>query len=668
MKRYIVYLLCAVAALTSCSQEHLGELSTFNDADNKEIHFIQKSLTKEFVRGTAEGEMSVVVGRNGNKGTYRVQIQKSGKNASLFSIDETVVIPDGQYSVEVPVTVDMSSVVLGATVSASLCIIGRDAELGDDPAYISQYSDFLELKASFALEWEPYMRTTESGEEVQQTATFFYSGFYEGSQSGMLVERAVGTTNIFRLLDWAAGVPFFFKVNADNSVVVPGQSIGYLDDSVNEYVQVSDIAQYLGDDNMYAQYPCTFDGKQTFVLNLVYYVTDGIYTFGPERLVFAGDHDSDPAVAAEYNGDGTFAFSFNRFTSYCRAIAVDGDLTGDKDKLADLYKAICLGTADDIRTVTSDGGIQTWNPAGPVNTMLAVPFDSDGKAGELVTVRFTYDPDGEYMPQVKDCRLVLDEHDPYLSAKWVFKTMNVSSARVAVLEKDVLEYYMENYSNDVIFSNLGIALSAEQLERANSEGGFELPLNNLVEGETYKLVVEVTSKYGDTVMAEAEVKMASHADDFAAKGLNDFIGAFMLSASVATSDGTSTQAFRVDIIRTGENTVSIKGLCNDSNYSPSISGTYIPETHSIRVNSHNLGEYSYMNVVFGFVANLYSGIWGQTSSLEFGYGDDGYIYWRATAGSEMPVNGYKFLLFDGSSYSGYSIGDKSYTNILMMKL
>ena len=34
----------------------------------------------------------------------------------------------------------------------------------------------------------------------------------------------------------------------------------------------------------------------------------------------------------------------------------------------------------------------------------------------------------------------------------------------------------------------------------------------------------------------------------------------------------------------------------------------------------------------------------------------------------MSLTGYKFLLFDGTSYTGYAVGDKTYENILMQKL
>lgn len=554
---------------------------------------------------------------------------------------------------------------LGSSVSASLCIIGRDAELGDDPAYITQYSDFLDLTASFILEWEPYMRTTENGEQVQQTATYYYKQFYEGYQRGMLVERAKGTTNIFRLLDWGAGVNFFFKVNSDNTVVVPGQSIGYYYSGSDEYVYVSDIAQYLGDEAYYDRFPCTFDGQQTFTLNLVYYVTDGMFGYGPEKIVFAGDHDNDPVVAATYEGDGKFSFEFNSFTSSCRAVVVEGDITGDSEELNKVYKQICLGQRDDIRTFSDN--IQEWTPSSPSNTMIVVPFDVEGKPGEMVAIRFTYDPAGSFTPEVVKCKLEPYETDPYSTLAWTIKTKNAVSVRFVLMDKDVLDYYEENYHLDQILG-IGSSLDGDKLAVSESEDGLTLYYQNLVEGGAYRVIVEVTNEFGDKVYETDSTVLASHADKFKAASVDDFAGAYIVNADVTTSDGTQTESFRVDIIKTGENTVLIKGLCNYSSYSPSIAGTYIPEENAIRVSPQNLGEFSYLNVVFGFVANLYTGIWSPDSSMEFGFCDDGLIHWRTTAGSEISLTGYKFLLFDGSSYSGYAVGDRSYENILMQKL
>lgn len=564
MEKFLRILLCASAALLSlvaCDQEQIGEMASPNDSDNKEIHFVQKSLVKEFEQGTKEGEFTVVLARNGNKGTYRVLLQKSGKNASLFSVRDTVVIPDGQYSVEVPVTVNMNAVVLGSSVTASLCIIGRDAELGDDPAYITQYSDFLDLTASFTLEWEPYMRTTESGEQVQQTATYYYSQFYEGYQRGMLVERAKGTTNIFRLLDWGAGVNFFFKVNSDNSVVVPGQSIGYYYSGSDEYVYVSDIAQYLGDEASYDRFPCTFDGKQTFTLNLVYYVTDGMFGYGPEKIVFAGDHDNDPVVAATYEGDGKFSFEFNSFTSSCKAVVVEGDVTGDTAELNKVYKQICLGQRDDIRTFSEN--TQQWTPSVPSNTLIAVPFDAEGKPGEMIAIRFTYDPDGTIAPEVLEFSISPYSVDPYSTMVWKIRTRNAASVRYIMMDKDVLDYYEENYPLDQILG-IGSKLDADNLAASEGPDGLTLYYQGLSEGGAYRVLAEVTNRYGDKVYVTDSTVLASHADKFKAVSLDDFVGAYIVNADVKTSDSNqaSTESFRVDIIKTGENTVMIKGLCN----------------------------------------------------------------------------------------------------------
>ena len=249
MKMKTIRILAAMASaviLSSCVQELEGVKSSFNDDDNREIHFVQGSIIKSFDQGTLDGEFTVTLGRLGNKGTYKVQLAISGKDAQLFSFEPVVTIPDGQYSVDIPVYVDMSHVMLGSEVTATMNIEGRDAQLGDNPAFISQYSDFLKLNASFKLEWEPYMRTTEDGQTIQQTATYLYNQFYQGAQGGMLVEKAKGSDNVFRLLDWAAGVGFVFMINKDNSVKVPAQSIGYYYEDVREYVYVSDVAQYLG--------------------------------------------------------------------------------------------------------------------------------------------------------------------------------------------------------------------------------------------------------------------------------------------------------------------------------------------------------------------------------------------------------------------------------------
>lgn len=667
MKRHtLLLLLFILLSVISCDKEQFGKIAEPVAEDSREIHFIQESLVKEFSQDTEEGEFTVVLARNGNSGTYRVLLQIMGKDASLFSFDEEVVIPDGQHSVEIPVKVDMTGVVLGASINASLYILGRDVELGENASYISQYSDFIDLSASFILEWEPLMRTTGEGEEIQQTATFIYTQFYTGSQTGMLVEKAKGTDNIFRLLDWAAGTAFLFMVNPDGSVVVPGQSIGYLYSDTNEYVQVSDIAQYLGDESYYNSYPCWFDGKQTYTLNLIYYVSDGIFSFGEEKIIFASDSDMSPSVEGNYLGDGRFAFEFNELTSYCKTAIVEGDLTVDSEKADEVYKQICLGQYDGALTFTSLE--QTWTPDTPSNTLVVVPFDKEGKPGDKLLIRFTYDPERKYEVKVNTCEIEPYEKDRYTTLVWRLSVRNAASVKFVLMEKDVLDYYEDNYPLDMILG-IGSTVDAEDLETANS-GELKLYYQDLKEGAEYRLIAQVANEFGDVVIVDDSALMDSHASEFRQCTIDDFVGAYIVNADVTTSesDVPVAESFRVDIIKTGPQTVSIKGLCNDSNYSPTIKGYFIAETSSIQLKSQNLGEYSYLDVVFGFVANLYSGIWNPASSMEFGFSDNGFVYWRSSAESEEKLTGYRFLLFDEGSFTGYSVGDKSYQNILMQKL
>ncbi len=673
MKRYSYIFLSLAAALfaaSSCSQDQLGVTATSNASDSREIHFLQTSLSKEFSQDTKEGTIAVTLGRSGNKGTYRVLLEKSGKDAALFSIKDTVVIPDGQYSVDVPLKVDMSSVILGSSVDVSLAIVGRDAVLGDDSAYIAQYSDFLKVSASFALEWEPYMRTTESGEKVQQTATYNFSQFYTGWQSGIPVEVATGTDNIFRLVDWASGSYFNFKVNwSKKTVSVPGQSIGYYDESSASYVYVADMAQYLGDDSYYSSFPCTWDGDRTFTMTLIYYIPDGgYYGYGQETIVFAGDHDTDPVIeSVAYEGAGKFRFELGDYVSYCKALVAEGDISKDSAKISSLVSGICLGTAEGVETFSADSLTVTPAVKG-VNTLVVVPFDSEGVPGSETVLRFTFDPDGTLSPEVLQCELSLPEDDPYTSVEWRLKVKNVTRVEYVMGYTEMLETYKEYYTMDRIFSVLGHTLEDSYVTAANTADGVKLTYTT-DEGKDYTMLLRLYNALGDVLETSVSITTKSHAETYLSKGIDDFIGSYLLSSTVTDTDGKSTsEAFRVDIIKTGENTVSVKGLSNYKNYCPEVTGTYIPEEHCIRLSSQNLGTFSYMTVVFGFVSDLYTGIWGQTSALEFGFTSDGYVRFRPMEGSEFPVNGYKFLLFDGSSYSGYAAGEKTYTDLLMMKL
>ena len=112
----ILYILPAVAmVLFSCSKVQEGPLYDSNGDDGKEIHFIQSSLEKEFGTDLTEGTIDVVIARPGNSGDYSVGILNRGDDSDAFSIPESVTIPDGAYSVTVPVEVDLSKLIRGSS-------------------------------------------------------------------------------------------------------------------------------------------------------------------------------------------------------------------------------------------------------------------------------------------------------------------------------------------------------------------------------------------------------------------------------------------------------------------------------------------------------------------------------------------------------------------------
>ena len=197
--KILLSILATSLLAAGCGKEQEGTIYKPSADDAKEIHFIQSSLTKEFPQGSKSGTLEIEIARPGNKGELSVGLQKKGENESAFNIPETVTLPDGSYSVTVPVEVNLRQLLTGSSLNATILISDRQEETGTGSAYVTQFSDKINLSVSFALEWEPYYRTDESGNKVQQTATYTYNAFYTGRDSGLKVEKAVGT-NISLLL------------------------------------------------------------------------------------------------------------------------------------------------------------------------------------------------------------------------------------------------------------------------------------------------------------------------------------------------------------------------------------------------------------------------------------------------------------------------------------
>ncbi len=672
MRNKTAIILAAFAAvLSSCSTDNLGVVSEGREEDKTGIHFIQSSLTKTFPMNSKEGTVDVVLSRNSNVGEYSVVLSQKGTNEDLFSFSDTVTVENGKYSVTVPLKVDLSSLVPGSSVSTSLYIKSRDAYLDEDASYITQFKDKLDVKVSFELEWEPYMRMTETGEKVQQTGTYYYNLFYVGTQPDMLMERAVGTTNIFRILDWAGGVPLVFKMNADHSINVPAQSIGYYYDAVGEDVYASDIAEYMDDEAAYDSYPCYFDGDETIVLNLVYYVSDGIINYGTEYIVMASDHDDDPTVMVTYDGEGKFSFELGEYASSCRALVLPGDCTGTV-KAAEVKSSILAGSAEGLRIYTGDCS-DTWDLAEGSNTIFVIPFDESGNAGEMVYRRFTYDPLDMLMPKIVESTFEADEADPYHSVKWHLQTSNAKTIKFFMYEKDIIDYYLSiGYTAEELLA-YGSEMESAAVDAANADG-VNVTFTDLGEGTDYTVIVGLVSPLGDVLVEQEQFAPMAHSDNFdMTKTLDDFIGSYIASVEVTVYDGSDSpqpvkESVLVNIMKSSNGDVLVQGLSDVKGYSPILSATYIPEEHTLRIPTQLCGRYDGKYVMFAYSNPIIDSMWGAEYSAELGFGSDGRLYLRATPGMQYSVNGYKFLLInDDGSNTGDFIDNKAYRYISLAK-
>ncbi|MCM1503449.1 MAG: hypothetical protein NC115_12425 [Bacteroidales bacterium] len=685
--RYIIPAIVLMAG-TSCSKTQEGPLYNPNYDDCKEIHFIQSSIEKEFPTDFSEGTIDVQIARPGNKGSYTVHILNRGTDSGLFTAPETVTIPDGEYSVTVPVSVDLSRLLMGGNVKTTLYIRDRDAYLGDNSAYVSQYTDKMDVSASFELTWEPYYRINEDGEEVRQTATFNYNAFYTGRTSGLEVDKAAGA-NIFRVNDWASGVGFKFILKDDNTCVVPAQSIGYFNSNYNEYVQVSDMAVYQGDNSMYSAYPCTYDGKGTFSFYLIYYVSEGYFARGEETLVFETDADETPLMAIDFDGEETtetgfkaprLSFYINEYVKSYKATVIPGDITADEAALERVRTMLINGEAPGPYPVLDQYSdySELWSIPGGNFTAVALAYDEAGEPCRLFHTRFTFDPDGQYLPKTVDFSFYRDEtgqYSQYSSLLWHIQTANAVSMKYLCIRTDIFDYLVNANRNmplaEFVASN-GNAVSAEIIDAANGDG-FTTAFQNLAEGLEYTLAVAVFNSFGDVAV---EVRSASTLGHSAAefdrtRTMDDFLGAFKATATTrvtgATSTTASTSSYRVDIYRQNSSQVIISGMSDMRDFTPELVGYYDEELHAIIVGAQPCGMYR-SNYAYLGMSDGFSTYWGGCD-FAIGYIGDT-LYWLSAPGSTADVYQYQFLLFTSeqptsNTYTRESVGSKSYSNVKM---
>jgi len=579
MKNISKYLGAGLLLFTAaCSQTQEGDQYTPNKDDAKAIHFIQSSIQKEFPQDAVQGVINVEIARPGNKGAYKVYLATKDDDYELFSVPAEATIPDGSHSVTVPVEVDLSNFVMGSNYKTTLYISSREARPGDNAAQVAQYSDKVTLSATYELEWETLYRTTGEGEEIPQLATYHYNGYYSGRDSGLEVEKAVGA-NIFRLKDWASGVTFKFVLHDDNTCTVPAQSIGYYNSNYNEYVYVADMAVYTGNDSAYASYPCTFDGESTFSFYLIYYVSSGYFAQGTEKLIFDTDIDTTPVVEIAFEGIETTStgfkapklhFSPNEYTKYYKAAVVAGDITADAERQQEVRRQLIddkLEAVTPVVTLLADDA-SVWNVPSGNYTAVALAYDSIENPCKLYTQRFTNDPNDEYAPRSLEFEFYAPENNlnysPYNTLIWQMQTANVAAMKYLCVKTAVADYLCEalGMTLEEVTASRGYDVPEEMIAQLNSPEGRGTSFSPLDEGSTYTLALLMYNSFGDTAFVSKSASTFGYfAKDFdRTKTLEDFIGAFGVTATVDVDSQSSEKTFRMDIARINDRDVLISGM------------------------------------------------------------------------------------------------------------
>lgn len=114
------------------------------------------------------------------------------------------------------------------------------------------------------------------------TGTYTYSLFWEGDDEGLALCQSQEDPTRFKIENWGGGVDFIFTMNADGSVVVADQEVGYVHATYGD-VYVDDLVDYTGS----ADYGQSSYADGVFTFNVVYYCGAGEFGYGPETFTLS---------------------------------------------------------------------------------------------------------------------------------------------------------------------------------------------------------------------------------------------------------------------------------------------------------------------------------------------------------------------------------------------
>lgn len=258
-----------------------------------------------------------------------------------------------------------------------------------------------------------------------------------------------------------------------------------------------------------------------------------------------------------------------------------------------------------------------WNVPSGNYTAVALAYDSIENPCKLYTQRFTNDPNDEYAPRSLEFEFYAPENNlnysPYNTLIWQMQTANVAAMKYLCVKTAVADYLCEalGMTLEEVTASRGYDVPEEMIAQLNSPEGRGTSFSPLDEGSTYTLALLMYNSFGDTAFVSKSASTFGYfAKDFdRTKTLEDFIGAFGVTATVDVDSQSSEKTFRMDIARINDRDVLISGMTDMRDFAPQLKGYYDKELHMLIVEPQYAGMYNGAYATLGF-SNGLSIFWG----------------------------------------------------------
>ena len=298
-----------MAAAIACDKSQEGPIFDATNVDSTIAYFVAKTRTAEFA-GDATGTQTIDVElhRHNGKGsvTVALDVKANADAANFFSVPASATFEDGACVTTIPVQLlNVENFEKGVNYSVVISVPEKTSETLD-----TQRNFSITVTASAALEWVPVYKLKDNsrllakdltdadyvmgadGLPVPLTGTFYYNSFFTGDDPGLTMERALGT-NMFRINDIFYGIDFTFTIHPEVTVTYQGgqyaaiycdgqQWIGYDHPSYGPVYCADDL--YMWGPADFADFPCFWDGDDTFAFHLAYFVSEGFFSYDSLEL------------------------------------------------------------------------------------------------------------------------------------------------------------------------------------------------------------------------------------------------------------------------------------------------------------------------------------------------------------------------------------------------